>query len=245
MQRGVFSAENSAVFIATKSQRYLVAVPAVLDIFEGRLATKGAATRLTLPFCLFVRDIDPAIDKSVQAHLKNVLSKDLTDFGKIKQEKAAKQSMPKYSTKPFDEASLKEYDLKDKLIKLLMKSKRHDDQDPPTGADKETKKRKKKDSDALSLKKIKDKEESSKGTKASSGPSPTQKAVDGDELIQDGAMDDTEMAQDDDMVADDMLHDDDSPIQDRSKWFKQDVVVRPETPDPKWHKEPNADDVPE
>ncbi|GJV88693.1 hypothetical protein Tco_1532631 [Tanacetum coccineum] len=59
-----------------------------------------------------------AIDKSVQAHLQNILLKDVPDFGKIKQEKAAKQSMPKYSTKPFDEDSLKEYDLKDKLIKL-------------------------------------------------------------------------------------------------------------------------------
>ncbi|GKB92112.1 hypothetical protein Tco_0964384, partial [Tanacetum coccineum] len=172
-------------------------------------------------------DHTEAIDKSMKAHLKNVLPKYVTDFSKIKQEKAAKQSMPKYSTKPFDEASLKEYDLKEKLIKLMMKSK------------------KKKDYDALSLKKIKDKEELSKGTKASSGPSPTQKAVDDDELIQDGAMDDTKMIQDDDMVAGDMPHDDAAPIQDLSKWFKQDVVVRPETPDPKWHKEPNADDVPE
>ncbi|GKD74859.1 hypothetical protein Tco_1333141 [Tanacetum coccineum] len=31
--------------------------------------------------------------------------------------------MPKYSTTPFDEASLEEYDQKDKLIKLMMKSK--------------------------------------------------------------------------------------------------------------------------
>ncbi|GJU31365.1 hypothetical protein Tco_1174954 [Tanacetum coccineum] len=48
-----------------------------------------------------------AIDKSVQAHLKNILPK----------------HVPKYSTKPFDEASLKEYDLKDKLIKLMIKYK--------------------------------------------------------------------------------------------------------------------------
>ncbi|GKG37420.1 hypothetical protein Tco_0447593, partial [Tanacetum coccineum] len=61
-----------------------------------------------------------AIDKSVQAHLKNILPKHVPDFGKIKFKKAAKQQMPKYSTKPFDEASLKEYDLKDKLIKLMI-----------------------------------------------------------------------------------------------------------------------------
>ncbi|GKD65726.1 reverse transcriptase domain-containing protein, partial [Tanacetum coccineum] len=32
---------------------------------------------------------------------------------------------------------------------------------------------------------------------------------------------------------------------DWSKWFKQDVMVRPQTLDPEWHKEPNADDAPE
>ncbi|GJT29135.1 hypothetical protein Tco_0909410 [Tanacetum coccineum] len=167
------------------------------------------------------------IDKSVQAHLKNIIPKDVPDFDKIKLEKAAKQQMLKYSTKPFDEASLKEYDLKDKLIKLMIKSKsyntypahelsqtkrRHDDLDPPTDVDKETKKRKRKDSDASSSNKSKDKEESSK---------------------------------DDDTTADDMPHDDATPTQDRSKWFKQDTVVRPETLDPEWHKEPNADNAPE
>ncbi|GKD04048.1 hypothetical protein Tco_1179022 [Tanacetum coccineum] len=69
-------------------------------------------------------NITKAIDKSVQAHhKKNVLPKDAPDFGKIKQVKAAKQSMPKYSATPFDEASLEEYDQKDKLIKLMKKSK--------------------------------------------------------------------------------------------------------------------------
>ncbi|GJU71019.1 hypothetical protein Tco_1262424 [Tanacetum coccineum] len=175
-------------------------------------------------------NLPEAIDRFVQAHLRKNLPKDVPHFGKIKQEKAAKQSMPKYSTKPFDEASLKEYDQKDKLIKLMIKSKSynthpahmklydalmdslcHDDQDPSTDADKETKKRKRKDSSASSLKESKNKEESSK---------------------------------DDDMAADVMPHDD-SPTQDKSKWFKQDVVVEPETLDPEWCKEPNADDAPE
>ncbi|GJX71140.1 hypothetical protein Tco_0308311 [Tanacetum coccineum] len=204
-------------------------------------------------------DHTEAIDKSMQAHLKNVLPKEVPDFGKKKQEKAVKQSMPKYSTKPFDEASLKEYDQKDKLIKLMMKSKSYNTHpahmklydalmdsllDPSADADKETKKRKRKDSDASSSKKNKDNEKSSKSTKSPSGPSPTQKAVDDDELIQDGVVDDTKMIQDDDMSTDDMPHDDDAPTQDRSKWFKQDVVVGPETPDPEWHKKPNADDAP-
>nr|GEV38028.1 hypothetical protein [Tanacetum cinerariifolium] len=67
-------------------------------------------------------------------------------------------------------------------------------------------------------------------------------AVDGDELIQDGMVDDTEMAQDDDMDVNDMPHDD-ALTQDRSKWFKQDIMVGTETLDPKWCKEPNVDDA--
>nr|GFC03966.1 hypothetical protein [Tanacetum cinerariifolium] len=178
-------------------------------------------------------DSDDILKRLTRLEKKNIFLKDVPDFDKIKQEKAAKQSMLKYSTKPFDESSLKEYDQKDKLIKLLMKSKsynthpahmklydalmhslrvdehdmdkqlddqpsqmkrRHDDQDPSVDADKEIKKRKRKDSDASSSKKSKDNKESSHGTKALSRPSPNQKAVDDDELIQDGAMDDTEMA---------------------------------------------------
>ncbi|GJZ18190.1 hypothetical protein Tco_0554313, partial [Tanacetum coccineum] len=51
-------------------------------------------------------DHSEAINKSVQAHLKKVLPTYASDFSKIKQEKAVKPSMPKYSTKPFDEASI-------------------------------------------------------------------------------------------------------------------------------------------
>nr|GEU57719.1 hypothetical protein [Tanacetum cinerariifolium] len=67
-------------------------------------------------------DHTEAIDKYVKDHLNNILPKYVLDFSKIKQEKATKQSMPKYSTKQFDEASLKEYNQKDKLIKLIMNS---------------------------------------------------------------------------------------------------------------------------
>ncbi|GJU92906.1 putative ribonuclease H-like domain-containing protein [Tanacetum coccineum] len=49
--------------------------------------------------------------------------------------------------------------------------------------------------------------------------------------------------EDDDMAADDMPHDDDAPTQDWSKWLKQDAMVRSETPDPEWYKEPNTDDA--
>ncbi|GJX10449.1 hypothetical protein Tco_0200308 [Tanacetum coccineum] len=96
------------------------------------------------------------------------------------------------------------------------KKKRHDNQDPLTDADKESKKRKRKDADTSSSKK---------------------------ELIQDDVEDDDALVQDDDMAADDTPHHDAAPTQGNPKWFKQDVVVRQETPDPEWYKEPNADDA--
>nr|GEV94028.1 hypothetical protein [Tanacetum cinerariifolium] len=68
-----------------------------------------------------------AIGKFVQAHLKkNLLPKDVPDIRKMKQNKVAKQSMPKFPTIPFDEASLMEYDQKDKLLKIMLKSKSYD-----------------------------------------------------------------------------------------------------------------------
>ncbi|GJX24379.1 hypothetical protein Tco_0228824 [Tanacetum coccineum] len=69
-------------------------------------------------------DHTETINKSFQAHFKKVLPKDVPDFGKVKQEKTAKKNMPR----------------------------RHDDQDPPTDADKDTRKRRK-DSDSSSSKK--------------------------------------------------------------------------------------------
>nr|GEW43078.1 hypothetical protein [Tanacetum cinerariifolium] len=91
------------------------------------------------------------IDKSVKAHLKNVLPKDIPYFGKIKMEKVAKKSIPKYSSTLFDPTALVIYDLKDNLFKLenlpIQKKRRRvdQDQDPPTDADKESKKKKRKD----------------------------------------------------------------------------------------------------
>nr|GEZ97734.1 hypothetical protein [Tanacetum cinerariifolium] len=139
-------------------------------------------------------NLSEAIDKSVQAYLKNTLSKD-TEI-------------------------------------------RHDDRDPPTDDDKESKMRKRKDSDETLSKKSKDEDKSSKEGKA---PSKYDEAVDAEETIQADAMDD-EQVNEDDLVD---TQDDIAPTRDRSKWFKQDAVVRPETPNPKWHKEPNANDAPE
>ncbi|GJU14700.1 hypothetical protein Tco_1142666 [Tanacetum coccineum] len=114
-----------------------------------------------------------------------------------------------------------------------LKKRRHDDQDPHADANKDTKKRCK-DSDSSSSKKGKDQAPSSKEDKASSKPSATKKAMDAEEPSQYVVVDTEEQT-----------NDDAAPTQDRSKWFKQDAVVRPETPDPEWYKGPNADDSPE
>nr|GEV89455.1 40S ribosomal protein S13 [Tanacetum cinerariifolium] len=132
--------------------------------------------------------------------------------------------MPKYFTKPFDDDSLK---------------------DPPANANKDSKKSKRKDSDASSLKKSKDKESLSKEGKAPSKSSKYAKTVNAEATIQDVAVDDKELTHDEDMDAEGVTHNDTAPKQDRSKWFKQRVVERDESPDLKWHKEPNADDAPE
>ncbi|GKB15199.1 hypothetical protein Tco_0849122 [Tanacetum coccineum] len=99
------------------------------------------------------------------------------------------------------------------------KKRGHDKQDPPTDVDNDSKKRKRKDADTSSSKK------------------------EDEELIQYDVEDDDEMVQDDDIAADDMTHDDDSPTQDRSTWFKKDVMLRPETLDPENCKEPNVNDA--
>nr|GEU62464.1 hypothetical protein [Tanacetum cinerariifolium] len=68
-------------------------------------------------------DHSKAINKSIQAHLNKVLLTAAPDFGKLKKEKAAKQSMPKFFTKAFDDDSLKEYDMKTALLSQIMSSK--------------------------------------------------------------------------------------------------------------------------
>ncbi|GJZ65284.1 hypothetical protein Tco_0621980 [Tanacetum coccineum] len=53
-----------------------------------------------------------AIEKSVKAHLKNVLPKDVPYCGKIKLDKA-KKSVPKNSSTPVDQEALDEFEEKD------------------------------------------------------------------------------------------------------------------------------------
>ncbi|GJR69866.1 hypothetical protein Tco_0015931 [Tanacetum coccineum] len=101
----------------------------------------------------------------------------------------------------------------------VQKNRLRDDQDqvPPIDADKESKKKKRKDTDAPSSKKTIDQPNSSK-----------KEALDDEEPVVDEVVNTEEHPQDDV-----------GPSQDRSKWFKQ--SPRPETLDPEWSKDPNAD----
>nr|GEU66747.1 hypothetical protein [Tanacetum cinerariifolium] len=141
---------------------------------------------------------------------------------KIKMEKAAKKSMPKHSSTPFDQAALDEFEEKDKLFQMMRKSKSYNKHSAHKAlyaslalSLNAEKKRKRKDSDALTLKKSKDKGKPLKGTKASSGPPPSKKALDDDDQLQDGAVDDSEMAQDTDFNTKEHPQRDAAPSQDR------------------------------
>ncbi|GJV99074.1 hypothetical protein Tco_1554326 [Tanacetum coccineum] len=120
-----------------------------------------------------------------------------------------------------------------------------EDPDPPVDADKDSKKRKRKDYDASPSKKSKDKEASSKEGKALSKSSKTDKAGDAEGTVQDDTMDAEELIEYDFVDTQEPTQDDAAPKQDRSKWFKHDVVERHKTSVPEWHKEPNADNAPE
>nr|GEY32590.1 hypothetical protein [Tanacetum cinerariifolium] len=136
-------------------------------------------------------NIPNAIDKLVKAHFKKVLPVDVPNISKIKMVKADKKSMPKYSSKPFDQASFDEFDQKEK--------RRDDqDQDPPTNVDKESKKKKRKDFNAPFSKKTKDQPTSSKKGTTLSKPSKSDKSMQAKETVkeldQEEAMDDEELA---------------------------------------------------
>ncbi|GJV15298.1 hypothetical protein Tco_1360621 [Tanacetum coccineum] len=180
-------------------------------------------------------EVQSLMDKQLTSplKLKNVLPKDASDFGKIKRDKASKQSMPKYSTPSFDEDSLLKYDQKDKLLKMMMKSKSYDkhpahralrrddnDQDPLVDSKKVKKKRKQKDSE--SSKKDKDQAGSSKKGKSPSKSSKTNKSVHAKETVHDVKMEAGESVKEDVVDAKD-----------------------PSQADAKWHKEPTVDDAPE
>ncbi|GKC84347.1 hypothetical protein Tco_1140064, partial [Tanacetum coccineum] len=214
-------------------------------------------------------NLQEAIDKSVQDHLKKALPEDVPDFGKIKQKTTAKQSMLNH-TRDIHKAlydalalslSVDEDDMDRQLEEPhVQKKRRRDDhdQDPSADADKDSKKSKMKDSDAPSSKKTKDQPSSSKKGKSHSTSLKPKKfvnaeesvefvVVDAEEMVKDGEVDDTGVDNDNDMAADDLPQDEAAPTQadpsapkhDNSSWFKQFVVERPKTPDPEWSKEPN------
>ncbi|GJU01468.1 hypothetical protein Tco_1111806 [Tanacetum coccineum] len=173
--------------------------------------------------------VPEAIDKSAKAHLKkNVLPKDIVDFHKIIQEKAAKQSMPKYSATPFDQETLDEYDQKDKLFKLMMKSMSYDKHPAYRAL-----------YDALVQSLIVDENDMDK--QLEDPPTPKKRH----EIVHDVEMKGGESVKEDVVDADDPSQVDASaPKHDRTTWFKTNVAERPESPDPEWHKEPAADDTP-
>ncbi|GJT05009.1 hypothetical protein Tco_0839471 [Tanacetum coccineum] len=160
-----------------------------------------------------------AIDKSVQAHLKNILQKYVPDFGKIKLQKAAKKSTPKYLTTLFDR-------LKDQSTP---KKRRRDNQDQDPLADLKKEKKKRKQKDPESSKKHEDQADSSKKGKSPSKSSKADKFVHAEETIHDVEMEAGESVEDyvvdteDPTQADASVH-----KQDKSKGFKMVVVERPD-----------------
>ncbi|GJT99625.1 hypothetical protein Tco_1109964 [Tanacetum coccineum] len=104
----------------------------------------------------------------------------------------------------------------------VLKKRCHDDkdQDPPTDSEKEKKRRRMKDTELSNKQTI---------------------SIDSSKCAE---MDVEELVEDDVVNVEKQPQDDVAPKRDNSIWFMQDVVVKPETPDPKWHKEPNVDDTP-
>ncbi|GKB80484.1 hypothetical protein Tco_0947379, partial [Tanacetum coccineum] len=73
-----------------------------------------------------------------------------------------------------------------------------------------------------------------------SNSSKTNKSINAEETVHDVEMDARESVEDD-MVDTKIVHqaNDSVPKSDSLKWFKEDAMDRPKTPDPEWQKEPN------
>ncbi|GJX22872.1 hypothetical protein Tco_0227317 [Tanacetum coccineum] len=94
-----------------------------------------------------------------------------------------------------------------------------------------------------STKVLKKRRNDDKDKDPSADPSTTDKTINADETIHNAAMETEELVADNVVNVEEQPQDDATPKRDTSIWFKQDIVVRPETPNPDWHKEPNADDA--
>ncbi|GJY48122.1 hypothetical protein Tco_0438078 [Tanacetum coccineum] len=174
-------------------------------------------------------NIQEAVDKFVEARLKQIdFSKDVPNFGKIKQEKAAKQSMPKHLSTKFNKAVLAMYDQKDKLYKMIDGFKAYNKHPAhkalfnalavSLSVDEDDMKKKKKDHDVSSSKKTKDQPTSTKGTTPSKSLK-IEKTLQEKETIED-------------------------PNQEAG--MHEEPIVnekspRPDSLDPEWSKDPNVD----
>nr|GEW17130.1 hypothetical protein [Tanacetum cinerariifolium] len=163
-------------------------------------------------------NIQETIDKYVKTHLKQIgLPKDVPDFLKIKQEKATQQSRPKVSLKPFNNVALSLYDKKDNLYKMMREFKAYNKH--PThqalfdaltvslNADKDSKKKKRKDHDASSSKKIKELPTSSKDTTSSKSSKPD-KTMQENKIVKDL---DQEAGMDEELAIDEVVNEDEHP----------------------------------
>ncbi|GJS72548.1 hypothetical protein Tco_0705389 [Tanacetum coccineum] len=188
-------------------------------------------------------NIQATIDKFVEARLKQIeLPKGIPDVKKIKLEKAAKQNVPNHSAHQalYDalvvSLSIDEDDM-DRIFGKSHQTKRKmddHDKDPSPNADKDSKKRQEKPD---SYKDDKDQARSSKQGKSSTKPSKSNKPIDADKVIHDVETYTRECVED-------LVHDyiPTAPDGNKTKWFKQSPrPATPESPDPDWSKDHNAD----
>ncbi|GKE17956.1 hypothetical protein Tco_1425533 [Tanacetum coccineum] len=163
-------------------------------------------------------------DKSDKAHLKNVLPKDIPDFGKIKMDKA-KKSMPKHSSTTFDQAALDEFEQKDKLFQMMSKSRSYTKHPAHKALF---------DALALSLSLDEDDMEKEQEEPPKGEPyfksSKSNKPIDAEDDVYNVDMDAGEFVKDHVVHAEAPIQVDDNVLaHDKSKWFKEDVVKNPLT----------------
>ncbi|GJV24991.1 hypothetical protein Tco_1377686 [Tanacetum coccineum] len=186
-------------------------------------------------------DIQAAIDKSVEARLKQIeLPKGIPDFKKIKLEKAAKQNVPKTS---WNKIATVIYDQKSRLYRMMEEVKafnshlshqalfdalavslsiNEDDMDRIFGK-----------GNLIPIRMIKTKMDLQSTSKLSKSNKP----VDADEVIHDVEIDTGECVED--AVCDSSPN---AHAVNKTKWFKQSLrPATPESPNPDWSKDQNAD----
>nr|GEZ06320.1 hypothetical protein [Tanacetum cinerariifolium] len=181
-------------------------------------------------------NIPVEINKAMKAHLKkNVLPKDVPNFDKLKSEKTAKQQTLKYSTTPFDEDSLEEYDQKANLKNNLLQ--RRDVEiimfKILLQIHKRRKRKRREKKDSKSLKKDKEQAGSSMKGKSLSKSSKADKPMNAKETIHGVEMDVGKSIKEDVVDVEEPSQADASvPKRDTSTWFRTVIVERSKSPDP-------------